>query len=80
MAAVARPTEDPKTLKRVDRFKASYIGRAPRAIVCFGCARNNEVILGRYDGEKPCGRCNRTPVRRGVVIQGSALPRQRDKT
>jgi hypothetical protein len=78
MAAVARPLEVDKGVKEASRRAVATIGRAPRNIVCFRCARKHEIVLGRIDSDKPCARCKKT-LRQGVVIQSAARPRNADK-
>jgi DNA-directed RNA polymerase subunit RPC12/RpoP len=79
MATVARGmTTDKRSAegarKELSRKAVATIGRAPRNVVCFNCAKDNEIILGRIDSDRSCPRCRKKIVR-GAVVQGPAYGR-----
>lgn len=55
------------------------IGRAPRRIIHDECMVDGEIVLGMYRGETPCQRCGKTIREGGVVAQGPAGARVKDK-
>lgn len=76
MAAVARVTTSPNA-RELSRKAVSVIGRAPRTVVCFRCAHQHEIILGRIDSDRACVRCRKS-LKQGVIVQGAAKPKRKD--